>query len=735
MRVLLAIFVVVLGISEGRQLHQAEQEKQQEEQPQCNSEASWDFSVCTIDTGEQSVISRGGSARVAPLLGLSLGAGSLASSNTAIPTAGSATAEIGFRTGGAQDIENFRENINNGYLPLPTDVSFGGVVKDYYFDTTASASTEITAATTSCTDLFCPVYSAASTVDPLLVTAYEGPSSSGLTHQLYLAVGLDSGLIAEDVQRKPLNLVLLLDYSGSMSSPFNTYYYDMYGNVQNLTAEETSKSKMDVAKEVLNGVLNQLRPSDRVSVVLFDETACAPLPLQSVSCFGLAQLQNSILRDVQPAGGTNQEAGLEMATQMLTNCSECLSPGLEEVENRIILITDEQPNTGDISQAGLGKMVRDNASKNIFLTLIGVGLDLNTELVESLATTRGANYFSVHSPGEFEKRLVDEFDFAVTPLVFDLKLSIDSSSIAGAAGTSDGKNNYTSSATTTAPGSKNSGWRILSAYGTQNPNDTAYAALGSATDGSTTILEVNTLFPSAQTEEGIKGGVILLRLAPPDFTTSSTTRLEPVPLYLGASYTDRTGQKYSSKLEVDALSTSVYQARLANAGSQYFQSSGVRKAVLLARYTDLLRAWLIDEWRKLSDIEDNGRRVIVPADLCRVFPSQYCPDLYIGPDGGDSGGGADPYQVTSLGGSSGCELQRWITPEGCILPTPVPVVIELGQWERQSVDLKNHVDGNAQRALQEFLPYMESEIEALGDESLKQEVVIIKKILDAAARK
>ena len=36
--------------------------------------------------------------------------------------------------GGAQDADNFRENIIAGHLPLPTDVSFEGVVKEYFFD-------------------------------------------------------------------------------------------------------------------------------------------------------------------------------------------------------------------------------------------------------------------------------------------------------------------------------------------------------------------------------------------------------------------------------------------------------------------------------------------------------------------------------------------------------------------------------------------------------------------------
>jgi hypothetical protein len=224
MHVVFTVFIALLALSSGRQLQEVEGEKQGQE-PQCSKqEASWDFTACTQNSGEQSVTSRGGTTRISPLLGLSLGAGSLASSNAAA----GATAEIGFHTGGAQDVENFRENINNGYLPLPTDVSYGGIVKDYYFDTSPSTRNS----SSSCKDLFCPIYSASSTADPLLVTAYEGRSKD-LSNQLYLAVGLDSALPAEDVQRKPLNLVLLLDYSGSMSSLFNAYYYDMYGNMKN----------------------------------------------------------------------------------------------------------------------------------------------------------------------------------------------------------------------------------------------------------------------------------------------------------------------------------------------------------------------------------------------------------------------------------------------------------------------------------------------------------------------
>lgn len=42
----------------------------------------------------------------------------------------------------------------------------------------------------------------------------------------HLPVPLTAGILASEFQRKKLNLGLLLDVSGSMGSPFNTYYYD-----------------------------------------------------------------------------------------------------------------------------------------------------------------------------------------------------------------------------------------------------------------------------------------------------------------------------------------------------------------------------------------------------------------------------------------------------------------------------------------------------------------------------
>ena len=52
--------------------------------------------------------------------------------------------------------------------------------------------------------------------------------------------------------------------------------------------------------------------------------------------------------------------------------------------------------------------------------------------------------------GEFQKRLADDFDYAVTPLVFDLQLKVDPASVSG-----------------------NDSWKVLHVYGSPNPNSTA----------------------------------------------------------------------------------------------------------------------------------------------------------------------------------------------------------------------------------------------------------------------
>jgi Ca-activated chloride channel family protein len=423
---------------------------------------------------------------------------------------------IGLSAGGAKDIGNFRENIRNNYLPLPTDVTYEGLFYDYFFDTGATAPA---------TKLFSPSYSYAVTRDPL-------------SHQTeyYLSVGLNSGLKQSDFQRKKLNLVIVLDTSGSMGEYFNQYYYDGSGQQVDAYAGEglNRPKKMDSAKASVVTILNQLDPGDRFAVVTFNSNAFLTKPMALAGNTNMNDVKNRIM-DLNAGGSTNLTDGLDMAAGQFRNLREVSS---YDYENRIIVLTDAEPNTGDFSLSGISSRMQTNAAGRIYTTFIGIGVDFNSQLVEGITKVKGANYYSVHSPAEFRQRMNDEFDYMVTPLVFNLQLNFESS-----------------------------GWRIDKVFGSPEANQSTGE-----------LMRINTMFPS-KTEGGqTKGGLVLLKLR----KTSSNPN---EPVYLRVSYEDRSGRVDGSSQQIVLESTQ----------PEYFDNTGIRKGVLLTRYASLLQNWMIDQ--------------------------------------------------------------------------------------------------------------------------------------------
>jgi len=494
-----------------------------------------------------------------------------------------ASPAIGLAVGGAKDVENFRENIEQGYMPLPTDVTYEGLFYDYYFETGQMEA---------CEKLFCPSYSAAISRDPISGEA-----------QRYLSVGLNSGIT--DFSRKKLNLVVVLDYSGSMGSPFSDYYYDQFGNRVEVEADSgSSRTKMEIADQAVVDLLGHLEAEDRFSLVVFSDQAYVVEPLTKVGEKDLETVEDAIL-EVEEYSGTNMEAGMEKGTAAFGKYVE-IDPW--ERENRIIFITDAMPNLGETGEGELLGILEENAEEGIYTTFIGVGVDFNTELVEKLIKVRGANYYSVHSASDFQERMDEEFDFMVTPLVFDLLLRLDSP-----------------------------GYRIEKVYGSPEADE----ATGE-------IMKVNTLFPSRAEEGEVKGGIILIKLEEVSGDANIT---------LAVTYRDRNGT-----LDGDEAAVIFPQVE-----PDFYQNDGIRKAVLLSRYADLLKNWIIDE-REALEIDEP------------VEPS--------------------------------------VTTEGGISVPP-----ELGEWERTSLPLT--VSEPYRDLFEAFGDYFENESEALGDIDLQQEEVVL----------
>ncbi len=424
---------------------------------------------------------------------------------------------IGFSVGGAKDGDNFFQNLKEGYLPRYSSLTYEGLFYDYTFDTGQEQK---------CEQLFCPSYARAVTRD-----IFSGDED------YYLTLGLNSGLSEATFQRKKLNLVVVLDISGSMSSPFNSYYYDTRGSK---TREDAGKSKMEVANQSIVAMLEHLQEDDQFSMVLFDDRGYRAKPLRPVAHTDMAAITGHVLA-LRPRGGTNMSAGLRTGLEQFALLDSAVKdPAL--YENRIVFLTDAMPNRGELSKGGLFSMVRNAAVQNIYTTFIGIGVDFNPDLVEHITKTRGANYYAVHSSADFHKRLDDEFEFMVSPLVFDLELQVESS-------------NY----------------KIVGVFGSPE----ADLATGQ-------IMKINTLFPSSMEEEEVRGGVVLVKL--------KKTGHGNAPIQLRLSYEDRSGRKFS------ALDSVVFDST-----EPLWENNGIRKAVLLAEYVSLLKNWLVDSRKGCND--------------------------------------------------------------------------------------------------------------------------------------
>lgn len=429
----------------------------------------------------------------------------------------STDSSIGLSTGGAKDINNYRDNLSQGYFPLQSDITYEGLFYEYFFDTKTNS-------VNGDEDLFYPSASTSISSDPI--------SSND---EYYLSVGLNSNIKKSDFKRKKLNIVIVLDISGSMSSSIDDYYYD--GNDE----KEDYKSKMKLAEESINVLIDQLKDYDSLGIVLFDDDAYLAKPLNKMSKTNIKALKKHIL-EVQEYGGTNFEAGYKKALKVFDKYGV---GDTDEYENRIIVITDAMPNMGATTHSELLNMMEDAQDNNINTTFIGVGVDFNSEVVKNITNVRGANYYKVSSEEEFKNRMGEEFDYMVTPMVYDLNMSINS-------------NNF----------------KLEKIYGTDDIDS----------ENSNTIMHVNTLFPSNSTDNGeVKGGIILIKLKKIG---------EGNDLKINLDWNSINDKKSNNSLEVKFKN------------NNYYDNTGIRKAIVLSRYTNMVKDWI--EY----DRDENDRFVI-----------------------------------------------------------------------------------------------------------------------------
>lgn len=195
-------------------------------------------------------------------------------------------------------------------------------------------------------------------------------------HRL-MRLGIKGRSIA-DAQLPDANFVFLVDVSGSMNST----------------------DKLYLLKSGLKTLVDQLRPTDRISIITYSGTVKKILESTLVS--EAATIKNAISK-LTASGSTAGGEALKMAYQ------EAMDNFIEGGNNRVVMGTDGDFNVGVTSTDALVEMVQDYASKGIYLTVCGFGRgNLNDSMMESISNHGNGNYEYIGSEDDMTKVFVNE---------------------------------------------------------------------------------------------------------------------------------------------------------------------------------------------------------------------------------------------------------------------------------------------------------------------------------------
>jgi Ca-activated chloride channel family protein len=286
-----------------------------------------------------------------------------------------AAENLGATPGGAQDISYARERITAGEVPHPNTFTPEGLLSEHDLPLDTGRK---------CSQTLCLTAAAV----PVELTALPEARQLG-------QLGFASNLDAKSWHRDAMNLVAVVDKSGSMSgTPINT------------------------VKASLHQLVNQLGPGDQLSIVLYGDRSHVHLPPTAITASDKQKVHAQI-DQITIAGSTNMEAGLKVGYQVATE-----SAAHFRGTTRLMLFTDERPNVGATDKESFMGMARQSSRRGIGLTTIGVGTQFGAEVATAISSVRGGNLFFFPNVPDMEAKFKKDLDTMLSELAYDLKLKI-----------------------------------------------------------------------------------------------------------------------------------------------------------------------------------------------------------------------------------------------------------------------------------------------------------------------
>lgn len=212
------------------------------------------------------------------------------------------------------------------------------------------------------------------------------------TQLVHIALQGELPVVAD---RPALNLVFLIDTSGSMADP----------------------SKLPLLKQSFLLMLDQLHPEDEVAIVEYAGSAgqvLAPTPASERSKI------RDALNSLGAGGSTNGQGGLEQAYTI----AESMTKNGEV--SRVLLATDGDFNVGLSDPSELKDYIAKKRDTGTFLSVLGFGRgNLNDQTMQTLAQNGNGTAAYIDTLSEAQKVLVDQLSGALFTIASDVKVQVE----------------------------------------------------------------------------------------------------------------------------------------------------------------------------------------------------------------------------------------------------------------------------------------------------------------------
>jgi Ca-activated chloride channel family protein len=209
----------------------------------------------------------------------------------------------------------------------------------------------------------------------------------------FLKVGLTGFAIANDKERPPVNVALVLDKSGSMQG-----------------------EKIRQAREAAKMAIGRLGANDIVSVVVYDSTVNVLVP--ATKCTDKAAIYAKI-DQIGAGGNTALFGGVSKGAAELRKFFD------KQRVNRIFLLSDGKANNGPSSPGELGQLGASLIKEGISVTTLGLGLGYNEDLMTQLALKSDGSHSFIQEPSQLTQIFNEDFGEMLDVVAQKVVVSID----------------------------------------------------------------------------------------------------------------------------------------------------------------------------------------------------------------------------------------------------------------------------------------------------------------------